>query len=114
MIVQGRGQVYHHVVMGSPQMIDDLPQVWRGDQIGSFGGRRRQQNADAGRVIDHHRVDDVAIRLASLDRVDDRAILGVQVEQDAATEKTTGITIDRLVSQYGLAIPNIIKQLAPK
>jgi Flp pilus assembly protein CpaB len=34
--------------------------------------------------------------------------------QDAATEKTTGITIDRLVSQYGLAIPNIIKQLAPK
>jgi len=34
--------------------------------------------------------------------------------QDAATERTTGITIDRLVSQYGLAIPNIIKQLAPK
>jgi Flp pilus assembly protein CpaB len=34
--------------------------------------------------------------------------------QDAATEKTTGITIDRLVSQYGLAIPNIIKQLSPK
>ena len=34
--------------------------------------------------------------------------------QDAATEKTTGITIDRLVTQYGLAIPNIIKQLAPK
>jgi len=30
---------------------------------------------------------------------------------DSATEKTTGITIDRLVSQYGLAIPNIIKQL---
>lgn len=34
--------------------------------------------------------------------------------QDAASEKTTGITIDRLVTQYGLAIPNIIKQLAPK
>jgi len=34
--------------------------------------------------------------------------------QDTATERTTGITIDRLVSQYGLAIPNIIKQLSPK
>ena len=34
--------------------------------------------------------------------------------QDTATEKTTGITIDRLVTQYGLAIPNIIKQLSPK
>jgi len=34
--------------------------------------------------------------------------------QDAASEKTTGITIDRLVTQYGLAIPNIIKQLSPK
>ena len=33
--------------------------------------------------------------------------------QDTATEKTTGITIDRLVTQYGLAIPNIIKQLNP-
>jgi Flp pilus assembly protein CpaB len=33
--------------------------------------------------------------------------------QDSATEKTTGITIDRLVTQYGLAIPNIIKQLSP-
>jgi len=33
--------------------------------------------------------------------------------QDAATEKTTGITIDRLVTQYGLAIPNIIKSLSP-
>ena len=34
--------------------------------------------------------------------------------QDSATERTTGITIDRLVTQYGLAIPNIIKQLSPK
>jgi pilus assembly protein CpaB len=33
--------------------------------------------------------------------------------QDSATEKTTGITIDRLVTQYGLAIPNIIKSLSP-
>jgi Flp pilus assembly protein CpaB len=31
--------------------------------------------------------------------------------QDTAEERTTGITIDRLVTQYGLAIPNIIKQL---
>jgi Flp pilus assembly protein CpaB len=33
--------------------------------------------------------------------------------QDSATEKTTGITIDRLVTQYGLAIPNIVKSLTP-
>lgn len=33
--------------------------------------------------------------------------------QDSASEKTTGITIDRLVTQYGLAIPNIIKSLTP-
>jgi Flp pilus assembly protein CpaB len=34
--------------------------------------------------------------------------------QDTAAERTTGITIDRLVTQYGLAIPNIIKQLSPR
>jgi Flp pilus assembly protein CpaB len=33
--------------------------------------------------------------------------------QDTAVEKTTGITIDALVSQYGLRIPNIIQQLSP-
>jgi Flp pilus assembly protein CpaB len=29
--------------------------------------------------------------------------------QDMATEKTTGITLERLVAQYGLVIPNVIK-----
>jgi len=38
----------------------------------------------------------------------------IRSTQDSASEKTTGITIDRLVTQYGLAIPNIIKQLSPK
>jgi Flp pilus assembly protein CpaB len=30
--------------------------------------------------------------------------------QDSAVEKTTGITIDRLVTQYGLALPNIVQR----
>ena len=34
-------------------------------------------------MIDHHRLEDVAIRLATLDRVEHRAVLRVQVEQDA-------------------------------
>ena len=33
--------------------------------------------------------------------------------QDTAVEKTSGITIDALVSQYGLRIPNIVQQLSP-
>ena len=33
--------------------------------------------------------------------------------QDADLEQTTGLTIDKLVSDYGLLIPNIITQLAP-
>jgi hypothetical protein len=30
--------------------------------------------------------------------------------QDTAIEKTTGITIDRLVTQYGLALPSIVRR----
>jgi Flp pilus assembly protein CpaB len=33
--------------------------------------------------------------------------------KDTAIEKTTGVTIDSLVSQYGLRIPNIVQQLSP-
>ena len=32
---------------------------------------------------------------------------------DKATETTTGVTIDLLVSKYGLRIPNIVQQLSP-
>jgi hypothetical protein len=34
----------------------------------------------------------------------------IRQTQDTATEKTTGITIDRLVTQYGLALPNIVQR----
>ena len=33
--------------------------------------------------------------------------------QDSDIEQTTGLTVDKLVSDYGLLIPNIITQLAP-
>ena len=42
-----------------------------------------QQHPDPGRMIDDHRVDDVTVRLTPLDRIHDRAVLGIQVEQDA-------------------------------
>jgi Flp pilus assembly protein CpaB len=32
---------------------------------------------------------------------------------DKTADKTTGVTIDSLVSQYGLRIPNIVQQLSP-
>jgi Flp pilus assembly protein CpaB len=33
---------------------------------------------------------------------------------DPTVEKTTGLTIDRMVSQFGLQVPSIIRQLSPR
>jgi Flp pilus assembly protein CpaB len=35
--------------------------------------------------------------------------VAIRSTQDTAIEKTTGLTLDRLVTQYGLVLPNIIK-----
>ena len=83
MITEPRWQVDDHVVMVHAQVIDHLAQIWRGDQVRALGRWRGEEHADSGGVVDHHRVDDVAIGLAGFDRIHHRAVLRIQVEQNA-------------------------------
>ena len=69
----------------------------RRDELGHLGRRRRQQDADAGRVVDHERVDrlDLVAGLLELrDEVGDGLVLGVQVEQYADVAELEGAVDD--------------------
>jgi len=55
------------------------------------------------------------LKFAQRDQTERGALsIVIRAVADTTVEKTTGVTIDRLVTQYGLAIPNIIKQLGAK
>ncbi len=69
--------------MGRLQVLEHLSQVRRRDEVRALRRRWREQDPHPGRVVDHHRLDDVRIRLTALDGVEHRAVLGVQVEQNA-------------------------------
>ncbi len=82
MIGERRRQVDDDPVVRDAQQVDDLAQVGRGDQVGALRRGGREQHPDPGRVVDHDRLEQVGVRLPALDRVEDGAVLGVQVEED--------------------------------
>ena len=97
------GAVDDDEVVVAAERLEDLLDAAGGDQLGHLGRRRREQDPDAGRVVDDERVD--RLELAGLelgDEVGDRLVLRVQVEQDAdVAELERAVHEDDLLAELG-------------
>ena len=86
------------------QRLEDALDAGRRDQLGHLGRRRREQDPDAGRVVDDEGVDrlDLVAGLELGDEVGDRLVLRVQVEQDAdVAELERAVDEDDLLAELG-------------
>ena len=77
-VVEALVQVDHHVVVQRAQRLDDACHVVPvlADQLGLLGARRRQQQVDAGAVVDDQVAQQLGVDARRRHRVDDGVALG--------------------------------------
>ena len=81
-VVEPLVDVDQHVVVHRPQQLGDVRQVLRVDELGGLGRRRREQQVDAGVVLDHDRLDQVGVDRGCRHDVDDALAIEPEVEED--------------------------------
>ena len=99
------GAVDHDELVREAQRLDHPLDTGRRDELGHLGAGRREQHADAGRMVDHQRVDrlDLVAGLFELrDEVGDRLVLRIEVQEDPdIAELERAIDEDDLLAELG-------------